>query len=165
MTLIAAPPRWGSIVPIRSLGNLNLSWTLVGSEDLHSIIGRFTRTERITSFVSWIKIMIMTYNAAASTASLEAGECQHSPSKDTRSSVRSLGRRAARAHFLPLLDVRFAGGPETTTELQRPQHYQCHVVRLRSCSSKLGNRRINALDEFVSTLLRMRTNDLCQPCS
>ena len=45
--------------------------------------------------------------------------------------------------------------PLVSFELQRLQYYQCHVVRLGSCFSKLGNRRINALDQFVSTPLRM----------
>ena len=53
--------------------------------------------------------------------------------------------------------------PTVTLKSARLQHDQRKIVSRRLCPSKLGDRSVNRLYQFVSALLRVHTRNLCQP--
>jgi len=52
--------------------------------------------------------------------------------------------------------------PTVTVKSARLQHDQRKIVSQQLCPSKLGDRSVNRLYQFVSALLRVHTRNLCQ---
>src|ERR1700730_14897854 len=53
--------------------------------------------------------------------------------------------------------------PTVTLKSARLQHDQRKIVSQQLCPSKLGDRSVNRLYQFVSALLRVHTRNLCHP--